>query len=228
MVNSGTMVHNSNDTGTMRSPGGGAQSYEAGTMVFNQSTMSAAQEAYETSGGPGDSGTMVLHSTSSTAQPSKGKPPAPSALNDASKPAVAGAVPRPGYEEPSYMRHIREASSKYGGKAGGGSQTGTMVVPPPGHAVGSSSSSAAAAAPAVAATPPPPQPVTSSSEFKDLYKHQLRFTPAQLDGLSLADLKASISQLEKSMSAEKAAMEAMYSEQKKQLKQMMEKKEKKK
>jgi len=206
--NNGTMVHNpgAGDTGTMRSPA----AYEQGTMVFNANTMQQAAESY-------NSGTMLLHSSPSAAgAPAGKKPPVPAALEAASGTGTAGGA-RAKYEEPSYMRHIREASSKFGkgatGAAGaaGGSQTGTMVTPLPAAA-------AAAAAPA---------PLTPG-DFRDLYRSGRRFTPEALEVLTAAELKQAISGLDKAQSAEKSAVEQTYSEQKKQLKQALEKKEKKK
>lgn len=213
MVNTGTMVHNGHgqDTGTMRSPA----SYEAGTMVFNQGTMMQAAAAMA----PGDSGTMVLHATTPNNAGSKGA--ADAASTSAGAGAGVGGGARAKYEEPSYMRHIREASSKYGAKSGTGtgtgagsaSQTGTML------SAGVSASAAAAAAPA---------PVTAADFREPLYRAQRRYDAAQLEPLSVADLKASIALLEKGLSAEKSQLEALYSEQKKQLKLAIEKKEKKK
>ena len=220
MVNTGTMVHNGNDTGTMRSPA----SYEAGTMVFNQGTMMQAAAAHATAGmGPGDSGTMVLHATTpNNAGSSKAAADAAAA---ASAGAGVGGAARAKYEEPSYMRHIREASSKYGAKSGTGMGSGTATASGSASQTGTMLSAAGGSA---AAAAPAPAPVTAADFREPLYRSQRRYDAGQLESLSVADLKASIAQLEKGLSAEKSQLEALYSEQKKQLKLAIEKKEKKK
>jgi hypothetical protein len=237
MVNTGTMVHNANDSGTMRSKGASttvnssaSPSYEAGTMVFNAGTMQQAHEAY-------NSGTMVLHSSPSAggaaaaaaspvaaATPAAAKkPPVPSAIEQGGSSGNTGTAGgnRAKYEEPSYMRHIREASSKFGKGAtatpggaggGGGSNAGTM-------------NAAAATTNVAPAAPASPAPLTPN-DFREIYRTSRRFDGSQIEPLSVLEVKQALSVLEKSLSTEKSALETMYSEQKKQLKQALEKAEK--
>lgn len=183
---SATMSQSSTNTGTMVST-----SYDQGTMVFNQGTM-LQQHDFDDALGPGDSGTMVLHSSTLA------KPPTQAALD-------GGA--RAKYEEPSYMRHMREASNnKF--KSSAASSTGTMLV-------GGAPVPAAAAAPSV-----------MPSDVRDLYRTSRRFDATQLDTLSMTDLKATLVALDKAHAVEKAQMEQAYEETKKLLKNSLEKKKK--
>lgn len=193
-VNSGTMVHDP----TSRS----GPSYDAGTMVFNSGTMIGGANLghdYDDSGA-GDYGTMVLHSATLA------KPPPPAALNEQGT-SRSGAK----YEEPSYMRHMREASSKFkSSTASGASATGTMLV------AGAPPTNAAAAASSSSHVTP--------SDFRDLYRTQRKFEASQLDQLSKEDLKATIAALEKAHLAEKSALEAAYDNTKNLLKSVLDKK----
>lgn len=195
-VNSGTMVHDP----TSRS----GPNYDAGTMVFNSGTMIGGANLgghdYDDTGA-GDYGTMVLHSATLA------KPPPPAALNEQGT-SRSGTK----YEEPSYMRHMREASNKFknptatgggGGGVGGASTTGTMLVS------GAPSSSSSHVTP---------------NDFRDLYRTQRKFEASQLDQLSKEDLKATIAALEKAHLAEKSALEAAYDNTKNLLKSVLDKK----
>jgi serine/threonine protein kinase len=188
--NTGTMVHNDSISRS--------SNYDQGTMVFNQGTMQS-QDFEE---GAGDSGTMVLHSATLA------KPPPPAALD----PANGG---RGKYEEPSYMRHMREASNKFK-NAPAATATGTMLV--------AASAPTPAAAPAAVTVAPPP---VTPADFRDIYRTARKFEASQLDSLTREDLKATIAALDKAHSVEKHQMEAAYEETKKMLKRTLEKKDKK-
>lgn len=188
---SGTMVQN--DVSAASVGGRGAPSYDQGTMVFNSGTMQ--QNDFDDAQSAGDYGTMVLHKATLA------KPPPPGALAG----EKTGTTIRGKYEEPSYMRHIREASNKFKNTQPGAAATGTMLVSGAGGAAAASSG-------------------VTPSDFRDLYRTAKKFEPAQVDSLTKDEIKATLAALDKAHQAEKQQMEQTYDETKKMLKASLEKK----
>jgi len=226
LSNNGTMVHNPAGS-DLPSPSFNSSTYDQGTMVFNtqggvaHGTLQAGQhQDFLDEHGGMDTGTMVLHGT--IAKP----PSATSSLHEgmAGVSVSGGAAARAKYEEPSYMRHIREASNKFKNAPVGSVATasGTMVLgattipPSAGHA----------AASAASVPLPVPTPRLTPSDFLNLYRTSRRFDPTQLESLNAAELKAALTGLEAAHQAEKKSMEQTYEETKKMLKQTMEKRKK--
>jgi hypothetical protein len=190
--NSGTMVQN--DVASATSGAGRGPAYDQGTMVFNSGTMQ--QNDFDDAAGAGDYGTMVLHKATLA------KPPAPGALKAGDKEGADGSKPsgttiRGKYEEPSYMRHIREASNKFKNTQPGPS-SGTMLVS------GASS--------------------VSPADFRDLYRTAKKFEASQVDSLTKEEIKATLAAIDKAHQAEKAQMEQTYDETKKLLKASLDRK----
>lgn len=138
---------------------------------------------------------MVLHSATLA------KPPPPQALDQ----TAATGTTRNKYEEPSYMRHIREASNKFKNTPVPTS-TGTMLVSGTmvsGTGVG---------------------PLTPA-DFRDLYRTQRKIETTQLEPLTKDDIKATLAILEKAQAAERAQLDATYEATKKMMQLQLEKKQ---
>jgi len=210
---SGTMVSN---TGTMVAGGGGGgpASYEQGTMVFNAAGSGAVQSDFDENalGGPGSQGTMVMHKHAPAPPPVVAGSPDHHASSAA---ATSGNVPTRGkYEEPSYMKHMREASNKFKNSATPATAAAAAAASASSN---SNSSSAATAIPATsnnsAASLPP-----TSAELHTLYRSSRRLTVQQLESMSVADLQHALKDLDAGHAAEKSALDAAYDEARKTIK----------